>query len=289
MPAVSQTERSGELDALAYPPPLRFARAGLLVIAAGVLVVLLFRQAAIDPLLPSSLVLRAVASFALLPWVAAYLVRRALRARISIERGVLKVQVGGQAFDVALDSIAAVEPWRVPLPEPGFVLRLESGERFPLGLAAREPTPLLEALADAGVASAREATSKLVFVWARAKAWAGPWTWRHLAVKYPLFALVPGGLLLHAHQSVAWGGLMGQWHLESPVAWAWTAFAYWLTATVHLVLYASAWRAVVELASLVGAAGGDAAARRTRRLAELIARLAYYAGVPLLLAQYVTL
>ncbi|MEW6270492.1 MAG: hypothetical protein AB1689_14470, partial [Thermodesulfobacteriota bacterium] len=189
-----------------------------------------------------------------------------------------------QAFAVPLASIAAVEPWRLPLPEPGFRLRLVSGARFPLGVAARDPTPILTALAEAGVTSAGGAARHPIFAWARAKAEAGRWTWRHLAVKYPLFALLPAGVLLNAHQHIAYGGTWGQWYLEGPAAWMRTVLVYWVIVTIYLVLYASAWRGVVEAASLVAALGGDAAARRARRLAELVARIAYYAGVPMLLA-----
>ncbi|MEW6270243.1 MAG: hypothetical protein AB1689_13210, partial [Thermodesulfobacteriota bacterium] len=82
MTVASQTERPTELDAFAYPPPLRFAGAGLLAISGGMLPFLLYRVLiAVDPPMTPGMVLRAVAAFALLPWVAARLVRRALRAR----------------------------------------------------------------------------------------------------------------------------------------------------------------------------------------------------------------
>jgi hypothetical protein len=99
-----------------------------------------------------------------------------------------------------------------------------------------------------------------------------------------MFALFPAGVLFNAHQYIAYGGTWGQWYLEGPLPWLQTALVYWLTVTVYLVLYASAWRGVTEAASLVAALGGEAQALRARRLAELVGRVAYYAGVPLLLA-----
>jgi hypothetical protein len=281
----SSHEPTATLAAYAYPPPLRFARAGLLAVSGGVLPFLLYRVlVATDPPVTPDMLVRSIAAFALLPWLAAWLVGRALRAVIEVGPAELVVRVGGQTVTAPLASIAGVEPWRLPLPQPGLVLRLGSGARFPLGLAAREPGPIVAALAAAGVSAAQDAARHPTLVYARARARAGAWRWWHLAVKYPMFALLPAGVLFNAHQYIAYGGTWGQWYLEGPLPWLQTALVYWLTVTVYLVLYASAWRGVTEAASLVAALGGEAQALRARRLAELVGRVAYYAGVPLLLA-----
>jgi len=273
----------------AYPAPLRWACAALLAASGAVPTYLLYRVlVATDTQLGPGALLRAVLAFAALPALAAWLVRRALVAEVEIADGELTVRVAGQTTSVPLASIAAVEPWRLPLPEPGVALRLATGGRVPFGIGVRDPSALLEALARSGVADAAAQRGRASVLWARARAAEGAWRWRDLAVKYPLFALFPAGVLFHAQQQIAYGGALGQYHLEGAAAWAQAAAAYWVTVTVYLVLYASAWRLQVELASLLGALAaprlGEAVAFRTRHLAELVARIAFYAGVPLLLA-----
>jgi hypothetical protein len=59
------------------------------------------------------------------------------------------------------------------------------------------------------------------------------------------------------------------------------AFAiYWATATIWLVLYAAALRAVVELVNVAAAALGPVTASRVRPVTEHTARVLYYAAVP---------
>ncbi len=275
--------------ARAYPPALRWACAGLLAVAGGILPLLLYRVLAVtDPPATTGMLLRALLAFAAVPWLAAWFLRRALAADVVLGQGELVVRVGGEALRVPLARVAAVEPWRLPLPEPGFSLRLASGERLRLGIGLRDPSTLLDALAAAGVEPASAVRGHLTLVYARARAAIGAWRWYHLAVKYPLFALFPAGVLFRAYQLIAYGGLLGQYELEGAAAYVRTAALYWVTATVYLVLYGSGWRVQIELASLLGALAatraGEPVALRTRRLAESVGRLAFYAGVPLLLA-----
>lgn len=281
-------EPAVRVAARAYPPALRWACAALLAVAGGILPLLLYRALAVEPPATTGMLLRALLALAAVPWLVATLVRRALAADLTLEPRELVVQVGGETLRVPLARVGAVEPWRLPLPEPGFALRLASGERLRLGIGLRDPSVLLDALAAAGVAPASAVRGHVVLRWARARAAIGAWRWHHLVVKYPLFALFPAGVLFRAFQQVAYGGPLGQYELEGAAAYVRTAALYWLTAMVYLVLYGSAWRVQVELASLLGALvaarAGEPVALRTRRLAESVGRIAFYAGVPLLLA-----
>src|SRR5262245_25594137 len=120
-----------------YPRAMR-AGAGTLLVASGLSLPLLLARLLIvhDTTATSPMLLRAVVAVFVLPGLAALLVRRALRAELEIARDDVLVRVGGQSFVVPLAQIVAIEPWQVPLPMPGIALRLASGERFALGIAA---------------------------------------------------------------------------------------------------------------------------------------------------------
>ena len=99
-----------------------------------------------------------------------------------------------------------------------------------------------------------------------------------------LLSALPASVLFYTHQHIAYGGTFGQWYLEGPRAW-WTTFGhYWATTAILLVSYASFWRAGTEVIVWLTAALAPAQARGVRRVAEAICAIAYYAGVPTLLA-----
>ena len=274
-----------ELRVWAYPRALRAAAGGLLFVSAASLLFLLSRVLlATDPPMSPAMVLRAFLAISVLPAFAAWLVGRALVARLEIARDALEVRVGGQSFAVPLASIAAVEPWHIPLPRPGVALRLTSGQLFQLGLAADDPSRFVARLADAGVTDAARALDAPALVYARVKQVAGRLGWRRLMAKFPLFAALVAGVLFNAHQHIAYGGTFGQYYLEGAAPYAKTFVTYWITVTIYLILYASVWRWPAEIVSWLAARWGATMATRVRRSVELICRLAYYAGVPGLLA-----
>lgn len=285
---MARDEPTPEEDALhvrAYPRALRAAGGGLLFVAGASLPFLLSRVLlATDPPMTPQMVLRAFLAFSALPALAAWLVGRALAARVELGRDALEVRVGGQHFAVPLASIVRVEPWRLPLPQPGFSLGLTSGAHFPLGIAADDPTALLARLAQRGVAAAAPAAAHPSLLYARVKHTAGRLGGSRLVAKFPLFGALVAGVLFNAHQHIAYGGSLGQYYLEGALPYARTFATYWVTTTIYLVLYASVWRVPAEAAAWLAAQKSEPAARFARRVAELVCRLAYYAGVPMLLA-----
>jgi hypothetical protein len=181
-----------------------------------------------------------------------------------------------------------VTPWHVPLPGPGIELHLRSGARLRPDLESEDPWPLLDALAEAGgVAAAREAQLHPWIVWAHARHARARGLLDHPLFKFPVFGLLPAGVLFNAHQHIAYGGSLGQWRLEGPAAFAATAFEYWATVCVYLLLYASVCRVFGELCALLAARAGEARAASVRRVVERVCGALYYAGVPaLVLARF---
>jgi len=284
MPNDVISEEPLELSVQAYPAALRGAAAGLLLASGLAVLGILARALLAEPALTASAALRAFLAVSALPALAAWLVGRALRAHVRVDGNRLAVQVGGQDHDVPLAAIVDVEPWRLPLPRPGLVLRLDSGQRFALGIAAPDPSPLVARLADAGVPHAARALAHPTLVYGRVKHAAGQLGWRRLLAKFPLFAALVAGVVFNAHQQVAYGGTLGQYELEGAVPYVWSFLGYWAAVSVSLVFYATVWRWPAELVALLAARWGEPPASRVRRSVELICRIAYYAGVPALLA-----
>lgn len=269
----------------AYPHALRIGTGGLLAASGLGLPFLLARVLlANDPPMTPPMVLRAFLAMSVLPALAALVLQRALRGEVALVGDDLTVHVGGQRFAIPLASITAIEPWRLPLPQAGFRLRLASGDRFALGLGADDPTPLLAALAARGVPAAEAARRHPAVVYARARQALGRLGWRRALVKYPLFGAMVAAVLFNAHQHIAYGGLLGQYYLEGAWPWARTYLVYWSTATIYLVLYASVWRWPAEVVAWLAAQRDEAFATRVRRVVEWVCRIAYYVGSGLVLA-----
>jgi hypothetical protein len=272
--------------ARAWPAPWRFAAGSLVALSRASLpalaAVVALRQA--EPILLPTL-LAVLAAGSLLPACAAWLLERAFEASVEVRERALHVRGRSLRLEVPCASIERVQVWRLPLPGPGVALRLRSGALLRPGLEAADLEPLLGALAEAGgVDAAREALRQPWVVYAHAKQTRARRFFEHWLFKFPGFSLLPTGILFNAHQHIAYGGTLGQWRLEGPAAWLLTFAGYWGTVCVYLVLYASVWRALAEVAALLAARAGSGRAASTRRVVELACATLYYVGIPALVA-----
>jgi apolipoprotein N-acyltransferase len=120
-------------------------------------------------------------------------------------------------------------------------------------------------------------------VYARERARRSRLTWRRFLLKFVVFALVPTAPLFNVHQSIAYGGTLGQYYLQGPRAYLTTFAIYWGTVTLYLICYASVWRGLAEGSALGAAWLAPARAGRVRQVAEWACAALYYGGVPLLL------
>lgn len=274
-----------DLGASAYGAAWRGGR-GVLVTLAGASLpaILILALVATDPPATPPILLRLVTLVALLPALAARLIRRALLAEVTLSGGTLAVRRRDRRLEIPLAAIARVVPWAIPLPGPGVSLLMRSGRRLRWRLEAADPTPLVHALGEAGIENARAAAAHPVLIYAHARAGLRPWRWHDLALKFPVFALLPTAPLFNVHQHIAYGALLGEYYLLGLRSYLTTLAVYWSTVTIYLVLWASLWRGVAEAVALVAARVAPARAAQVRRGVETACRTLYYGGVPVLVA-----
>jgi apolipoprotein N-acyltransferase len=225
-----------------------------------------------------------LALLAALPAAAAWLLGHLAGVELELRSGELVIHGRGARTEVPLASIAAVEPWRLPLPSAGLALRLRSGRRLAPGLGVADPAPLLDTLAAAGVASAAGAAVHPALVHARARAADRGGAARRPLIKWLLFPLLPTAVFFRAHQHIAYGGTFGQYYLEGLAPYLQTLAFYWATLIAYLVLYTGVWRALAEATAFAAAIAAPSRAARVRRVVERVCLAAYYAGVPALTA-----
>jgi hypothetical protein len=288
--------------ARAYPVVWRSVAAALVTLSrASLPFTLAVVVLANDPPITPPVLVRMLVILALVPGVAAWLIGHAFMADVEVRNSLHGEHIGEPErpgggpelvvrwrdlrMEIPCAAIERVLPWTVPLPGPGFSLRMRSGRRLRYSLQIEDPTPLLSALADAGgVVAARAAARHPTAVYAHTRRSVAPRRWYHLAGKYIVFALVPAAVLFNAHQHIAYGGPLGEYHLLGLKAYLRTFGIYWGTLAIYLVLYASVWRGLAEGVSLATAWLAPAHAARVRRAAEIACGVFYYGGVPVLLA-----
>jgi len=264
------------------PPSARIAAAALRVFARGSLLWMAATIALGDgPLQSNTLAqIRSFAALFLVPEVAAWCVLRAFAARAGIEQGRLVLARGRHRLELALRDIAAVEPWRLPLPGPGAWLRLASGARWPHGIAIADPEALARLLLPAAGATPGEAMASRAQVYARA---------RRAIVRGRLdrplakFVLLPLALAIPAfrlHQHITYGGSFGEFYSFGLLPFV-EGFALWWAAwAIGVVLCAAVLRAVIEAGTLAAVLLRPALTIEVRRWLERLGLAALYLGLP---------
>jgi hypothetical protein len=272
------------LRAAAYPLPWRIVAAVLLVISgASVPVLLALVLLATDPPVTPPVLLRIFAVFAVIPAVAAWLVRRSFAVAVEVDGEALIVRRRDMRIEIPHSAITRIAPWTVPLPGVGLSIWMRSGRRFTYGIAAADPAAILTALAATRTAAAAGAALQhphIRYAAARAR---HRRRWYALIGKFAGFGLLPTAVLFNAHQHIAYGGVLGEYYLLGLASYLKTFAVYWSTVTIYLILYAGLWRGLAEGAALLAAWAAPARGERVRRLAELVCQILYYGGVPVVL------
>lgn len=273
--------RNETLSGRGYPFAWRLIAASLRALS-GVSLPLLFvlLLTASDPPLSPPLLLRLFAIWVVAPATAAWLIDRALRIDIRITETSIELTRRDVSITVPRESIRRIVPWRVPLPHAGFSLALASGRSFNWHVGLADPGPFIDALSRS---TAGHVTTHPTFLYAQAKAPYASSLARWLA-KFPAFALLPAAVLFYTHQAIAHGGLFGEYYTFGLAAYLTTFAVYWSTIAIYLVLYASIWRILIELACLAAAWIAPRVAHDVRRWSERVGAVLFYGGVPIILA-----
>ncbi len=223
---------------------------------------------------------RLVAGLSLVPGLAVVMLRRACAARVHIDAGALIVEQRDRRLEVPISSIAAIEPWWLPLPGSGLWLRLRSGRRWSDGLEMDDPAALIDALGAEGRSPALRAAGRhpsVVYAGARG---ARRRSWAAALLVFPLFALVPTVPLFRVHQLIAYGGALGEYYQYGLGAYLAGFVLYWATLTIYLLLYAAVLRVPVEIVTIGVVLLAPRHAVAARRLLDRVSAVLYFAGVP---------
>lgn len=308
------------------------ARIGLLGMCAALLLN--------EPLRANTLAqMRMFAVLFLVPEAAAWCLLRAFVAQATLEKGSLQARSSGhrgpqggqqggqqggalvltrgtQRLELALAEIAAVEPWRLPIPGSGAALRLVSGQRWRYALGLPDPAALAAALAAATpnapvtgtsatagaiatsatfaagaaggtvIAAAAAATRgthrahSVLAVYTQARAALGRWRLDHPVCKFLLLPLALAIPAFHLHQHIAYGSALGEYYTFGLKAYL-SAFALWWAAwSIGVVLCAALLRAVIEAGALLAVALHPPGAVAVRHGLERAGHAALYAGLP---------
>jgi hypothetical protein len=241
----------------------------------------------LEPLAPLGPVLKLVllmGALLLLPRALGWLLRRFTAGTLLVEPGQLVLQLRGVRFEIPLESITALEPWKLPLPGSGLALRMKSGRRFEYQLQVADPTALLAALAPrlpAAAPASGHAGSRFGQArhdWRR-RFWDKP------AFKFGLFPLLPSAVMFRAHQYITFGGPFGEYDVAGLAAYLKTFAGFWHTFAIGLLMFAGVWRLVAELLAFALTWVLPSRAHGIRRAAEWLCRLVYYVGAPAIMVQ----
>jgi apolipoprotein N-acyltransferase len=224
--------------------------------------------------------IRSFAALFLAPEAAAWCVLLAFGARATIEDGALVLTRGARRLELALGDIAAVEPWRLPLPGNGAALHLASGARWRYALMHPDPAALARALAAAGAVPVQEAPPSRVITYAQARAAIGCGRLDHPLAKFVLLPLLLALPAFRLHQHIAYGSAFGEYHSFGLTAYLTTFVLWWAAWVIGVILCAAALRAAIEAGTLATVLLRPAQAIDARRWLERFGLTAIYLGLP---------
>lgn len=229
--------------------------------------------------------LRLFAAAVLLPSVAAWAIERRFAAQARVEGALWVLDQRRQRIELPLASIAALRPWRLPLPRSGVDVRLAAGPLWTRGLALTRPEALRSLLAATGVPigwEGRFAAGRADLIQARADAHRRRLD--HPLVKFALFPLLLALVAFRLHQVIAFGGAFGEYYSYGLAAYLTGLLIWWASWSIGLMLFAAVLRVAIETVVMLAMALRYAHAAALRDALEWLGRLAFYLGVPAWLA-----
>ncbi len=228
--------------------------------------------------------IRAFTAVFLLPEALAWLLMRAFVAQAALVDGDLVMTQGPRSWRVRRNEVAALRPWRWPLPSAGCHLDMAQGRTrrwslalsSPLALAREWGVPLAAASRSPGAArwgaylQARDAVR-----WGR---------WSHPVLKFGVLPVLLALPAFHLHQHIAYGSAIGEYLSFGLQSYLTTLGLWWAAWTIGVVLWAAALRTLIEVGSVLGAVLRPARVLGLRRWLEGSSLAALYLGLPSWLA-----
>ncbi|MGO1071604.1 apolipoprotein N-acyltransferase [Lysobacter sp. CA199] len=284
--AVAVPEVEAAIEVVVLTPFWR-ALTGALRLCAGVgLVWLAFDMLARIGLQIQSLSqLRLFAGAVLAPAVVAWAIERAFVARLCVTGSLLVLDQRRQRIELPVESIAALRPWRIPLPGSGVDVRLVAGPWWTRSLALTRPHALQRMLAATGTPIRLE--GRFAIGWADLAQTRADAHRRRLdppLVKFALFPLLLALVAFRLHQVIAFGGTFGEYYSYGLGAYLTGLLIWWASWSIGLMLFAAVLRIAIETIAVLVIALRSTHAAALRDALEWLGRLAFYLGVPAWLA-----
>ncbi|WP_031371400.1 apolipoprotein N-acyltransferase [Lysobacter antibioticus] len=229
--------------------------------------------------------LRLFAAAVLLPSVAAWAIERRFAAQARVEGALWVLDQRRQRIELPLAPIAALRPWRLPLPRSGVDVRLAAGPLWTRGLALTRPEALRRLLTATGMPIAWEgrfAAGRADLIQSRDDAHRRRLD--HPLVKFALFPLLLALVAFRLHQVIAFGGAFGEYYSYGLAAYLTGLLIWWASWSIGLMLFAAVLRVAIETVVVLAMALRYAHAATLRDALEWLGRLAFYLGVPAWLA-----
>ncbi len=219
--------------------------------------------------------LRMFTALCLIPEAAGWLLLRAGRASLSIQGGQLLLSRGTRRLALPLHDIAAVDPWRCPLPGSGASLRLHAGGRWAPGLLMPNPWALAAAL-DLPVTP----WPQRLAAWASSRSAHAQGHLGHPAVKFLLLPLLLAIPTFHLHQNIAYGSPLGEFYSFGLRAYLGAFSLWWAAWMAGVAACAAVLRVLIEVVSLAAALVRPPSTASARRGLERLGAGLLYAGLP---------
>lgn len=225
------------------------------------------------------------AAAVLAPAVAAWAIERAFVAQARVEASLLVLDQRRRKIELPVASIAALRPWRIPLPGSGVDVRLATGPCWTWSLASTRPRALQRMLAATGVPIRLEGSfANALADLAQSRADARRRRLDHPLVKFALFALLLALVAFRLHQIIAFGGVFGEYYSYGLGAYLTGLLIWWASWSIGLMLFAAVLRVAIEAVVILALVLRSVHVAAVRDALEWLGRLAFYIGVPAWLA-----
>lgn len=268
------------LRVFVLPPAARMASGVARVIARAGLLAMCLAMLMNESLRSNTLAqLRLLALLFLLPEAIAWCLLMAFSAQASLAGGRLLLARGAQRLEIDLGQVAAVTPWRLPLPGPGVDLHLAGQGRWRYGLLVPDARAFSIALGH-GAGAGGYAAAGPFDVYTQARLALGRWRLDHPAAKFVLLPLLLAMPAFHLHQRIAYGSAFGEYYSFGLQAYLLAFSLWWAAWAIGVLLGATLLRAVIEGGSLLAAALRPGQASQVRGGLQSAAHAALYLGLP---------